>query len=256
MPIYAMRRWFHYAALALALAMAACTSPEGQDPPDSDTPPSTPAGLTAIPGDGRVDLTWTPNREPDLRGYHVYWAAGDEPLDSGAFVAAPTSAFAVTGLENGEPHRFAIEAENQAGLRSGRSDEVLAVPFDSGDAAPTVTATVPSDGAVGASRNAAIVLRFSLPMDQAATESAWSAVPAIACSFSWDPSRTRLSCLPASNLAPDTSYTVTLATGARSFGGVTLAAPFSFAFLTGADLAPTCRFDDPNTTFGACLFAP
>lgn len=254
--IHMTRRWSHYTVAALALASAACSGPGGQDPPDVDTPPSTPAGLTATPGDGRVDLAWTPNPEPDLRGYHVYWAAGDDPLDQTTFLAAPTSAFAVTGLQNGEPHRFAIEAENEAGLRSGRSEEVLAVPFDPGDAAPTVTATVPLDGAVDASRNAAIVLTFSLPMDEAATESAWSAEPVIACGFSWNAGRTVLTCLPASNLAPDTSFTVTLGTGARSVAGVPLAAPFSFAFTTGGDLTLTCLFDDPSTSFGACLFAP
>lgn len=244
------------AVAAFALALAACAGPGAQDPPGFDTPPSAPAGLTATPGDGRVDLAWTPNSEPDLRGYHVYWREADETLEQSAFVAAPTSATTVTDLENGQPYRFAVEAENDAGLRSERSAEVLAVPFAAGDAAPAVIATVPADGAVDVFRNAAIVLTFSLPMDEAATEAAWSAEPAIACNSNWNAARTVLSCLPTTDLVPATSFTITLDTGARSFAGVPLAAPFGFSFTTGVALASICRFDDPTTTFGACVFAP
>jgi hypothetical protein len=37
-------------------------------------PPAAPVGLTAIAGVGSIELTWEPNREPDLRGYQVYRA--------------------------------------------------------------------------------------------------------------------------------------------------------------------------------------
>jgi chitodextrinase len=37
-------------------------------------PPAAPAGLTASLQDNSVHLTWTPNGEPDLAGYHVYRA--------------------------------------------------------------------------------------------------------------------------------------------------------------------------------------
>jgi hypothetical protein len=37
-------------------------------------PPAPPVGLTAISGIGSIELTWEPNREPDLRGYQVYRA--------------------------------------------------------------------------------------------------------------------------------------------------------------------------------------
>jgi fibronectin type 3 domain-containing protein len=36
------------------------------------TPPSRPAGLTVVPGVGRIFLTWNENRERDLAGYFVY----------------------------------------------------------------------------------------------------------------------------------------------------------------------------------------
>ncbi len=36
------------------------------------TPPNRPKGLTAVPGVGRVFLSWNENKEADLAGYHVY----------------------------------------------------------------------------------------------------------------------------------------------------------------------------------------
>lgn len=36
------------------------------------TPPNRPTGLRAIPGVGRVFLSWNENKESDLAGYHVY----------------------------------------------------------------------------------------------------------------------------------------------------------------------------------------
>jgi fibronectin type 3 domain-containing protein len=36
------------------------------------TPPSRPAGLTVVPGVGRIFLTWNENRDRDLAGYFVY----------------------------------------------------------------------------------------------------------------------------------------------------------------------------------------
>jgi fibronectin type 3 domain-containing protein len=36
------------------------------------TPPNSPTGLTAVPGVGRVFLSWNENKEADLAGYHVY----------------------------------------------------------------------------------------------------------------------------------------------------------------------------------------
>jgi fibronectin type 3 domain-containing protein len=40
--------------------------------PKDLTPPNRPTGLTAVPGVGRVFLSWNENKETDLAGYHVY----------------------------------------------------------------------------------------------------------------------------------------------------------------------------------------
>jgi fibronectin type 3 domain-containing protein len=47
-------------------------SPEASAMPRDLTPPKRPAGLTVVPGVGRIFLTWNENRERDLAGYFVY----------------------------------------------------------------------------------------------------------------------------------------------------------------------------------------
>lgn len=42
------------------------------------TPPGRPTGLTAVPGIGRVFLTWNENKELDLAGYYVYRSTGSD----------------------------------------------------------------------------------------------------------------------------------------------------------------------------------
>lgn len=259
------------AVLCTLVVLAGCTAAGDKQPPDLDTPPGTPTGLMAAAGDGEVSLVWNANPEPDLRGYQVYWGLAGGTLDQSAFVAAPTATHTVTGLTNGQPYAFALEAEDDAGRRSARSDQALAVPVavdedDEDDeeengagedhTPPTVVASVPADADVDVARNASIAITFSEPMDEALTEAAWSVEPSIGCDFDWRGASTILVCEPSPELAPDTVHTVTLGAGAADLAGNALAAPFTFTFTTGARALQVCLFDDPASLFGACLFAP
>jgi len=259
------------AVLCALVVIAGCRAAGDQPPPDLDTPPGTPTGLTAVAGDGEVSLSWNANPEPDLRGYQVHWGLAGATLDQRVFVAAPTVTHTVTGLTNGEPYAFAVEAEDDADRRSARSDQVLAVPVavaeddeddedDNGagedSTPPTVVASVPADADADVARNVSIAITFSEPMDEALTEAAWSVEPSIGCAFEWLGTSTTLVCEPSPELAPDTVHTVTLGTGAADLAGNALAAPFTFTFTTGALVLQVCRFDDPDTPFDACLFAP
>ncbi len=47
-------------------------SNEAQVTPQDFIPPAPPRGLTAVPSQGTIALTWIPNTEPDLLGYFVY----------------------------------------------------------------------------------------------------------------------------------------------------------------------------------------
>ena len=94
--------------------------------PADTFPPSAPAGISAISGISSIDLTWSPNPEPDLRGYYVYRAVGDGPfVKLGELVQTPADSD--HAVENGKRYRYAVSAVDQRGNESARSAPVEAV---------------------------------------------------------------------------------------------------------------------------------
>ncbi|SFC17473.1 fibronectin type 3 domain-containing protein [Klenkia taihuensis] len=113
--------------------------------PTDLTPPAAPTGLVAVRGDGRVDLSWTANGEPDLAGYRV--------LRDGVEVGAATgTTYTDTGLVNDRSYVYRVVAVDTHGNRSAPSDPVGATPTDlTPPAAPTGLTAVRGDGQVALS---------------------------------------------------------------------------------------------------------
>ena len=93
-------------------------------------PPSTPRGLTASAGDGRVFLSWSDPNNDDITRYEFQYkedggAYGDWMRISGS--GARTTNHTVTGLENGKKYFFKILAATVGGESSG-SAEASATP--------------------------------------------------------------------------------------------------------------------------------
>ena len=92
--------------------------------------PARPAGLVAIPGDGRVLLEWTAPADPTVTLWqYSYRTDGDH----GAWTDIPdsdaaTTSHEVTGLESGTPHTFRVRAANSSGFGLA-SDEITTVPI-------------------------------------------------------------------------------------------------------------------------------
>ncbi len=93
---------------------------------------------------------------------------------------------------------------------------------------PTVSDTTPtgSDAQVGTT----ITVTFSEPMNQTATEEAFSVSPSVVGTFSW--SATTLTFTPTSPLSYETLYEVTMGTGATDLAGNSLELPYSWQFTT------------------------
>ena len=93
------------------------------------TQPGPPTGLAAFPGDGRIDLAWNANGEPDIAGYRVYRSStsggGYNQINPG-LVASP--AYADTTVVNGTTYFYVVTAENTVGEESGYSNEVNGIP--------------------------------------------------------------------------------------------------------------------------------
>jgi glucose/arabinose dehydrogenase/fibronectin type 3 domain-containing protein len=101
-------------------SIATATTPAVPD----TSPPSAPAGLTAVPfGSGRVDLGWTASTDDvGVTGYRVERCQGQGCTDF-AEVATPTAtSYSDTGLSPTTTYRYRVRAVDQAGNRSDYSD--------------------------------------------------------------------------------------------------------------------------------------
>ncbi len=96
---------------------------------DDTTPPPTPTLVSAVAGDGLVDLEWSAPVADDLAGYRVYEASQSE----GPWTAVDEITgedYQVTGLENGSTYWFTVSSVDATGNESDRSTPMSATPVD------------------------------------------------------------------------------------------------------------------------------
>jgi hypothetical protein len=106
---------------------------EGEDSPlvsvfANDTfPPAVPAGLeavfSALPGQPFIDLSWTPDTEPDLAGYNIYRHTGNEVPGKINPELVKVPAFRDTQVNRGTKYFYSVSAVDQRGNESGKSAE-------------------------------------------------------------------------------------------------------------------------------------
>lgn len=127
-------------AITTATSRLAVTSPTAPPPPADATPPPVPTGLSAAPGDGTVDLSWTAvGGTPDLAGYQVYRAtAPDGPWTRLTASPLAPSSYSATGLANGTAYWFAVAAVDATGNESARTVAVASTPRAPDTTAPPV----------------------------------------------------------------------------------------------------------------------
>jgi Bacterial Ig-like domain len=105
--------------------------------------------------------------------------------------------------------------------------------------APTVSFVSPAESATGVPASANVSVTFSEPMDQAATQGAFSLLPAgggaVSGSFSW--SGQMMTFDPSGNLAAGAQYTATVSTAAKDLAGNALAGQKQWSF-TSASAPP------------------
>ena len=120
--------------------------------------------------------------------------------------------------------------------------------------APTVVSVSPANAATGVRADAKIIVTFSQPMDQAATQAAYqsSDLPASSVGFTWDASSTVLTIKPNAALeyakgitftTAATAYALTLTGTAKDKTGIALV-PLTSAFTTLRVITTTLVSDD------------
>jgi uncharacterized protein YfaS (alpha-2-macroglobulin family) len=96
----------------------------------------------------------------------------------------------------------------------------------------TVVATSPTSGSTGADANTAIDLTFNLPVDPAAAEIYFSALPTVPGTFSQGPTPQDIVFTPSGTFGPGSSVNVVLRKGYSSRDGYALQDDYTFSFIT------------------------
>ena len=125
------------------------------------------------------------------------------------------------------------------GSDAGHDGSVGTIDAAGSAQAPAITSTSPASGATGAAINAVVEVAFDRPM-MALTTSTFTlaqGATSIAGAVTNRADGVSATLTPAANLAPNTSYTATITTGARSAAGAALAATYTWMFTTGTTTA-------------------
>jgi hypothetical protein len=120
------------------------------------TPPATPGGVSVVPGQSRIWVSWQTNSEPDLGSYRVYYRLGQSgpPWDGTAAIEGSPSPVIIhstncllRGLQADTNYYVAVSALDTTGNESPLSAAVSVTTTQSPPAQPTdVAARFGSDG--------------------------------------------------------------------------------------------------------------
>jgi hypothetical protein len=125
---YAKR--YQYEVQSLVRAGAGMAESELSDPeaitPEDRFPPSVPAGLTAVPSTGSIELVWDRSTETDLGGYRLFRANAGGPFERIAEIRDVPS-YSDTKIQSGQTYRYEITAFDISGNESPRSAPVQVV---------------------------------------------------------------------------------------------------------------------------------
>ncbi|NLF98482.1 MAG: hypothetical protein GX569_17245 [Candidatus Riflebacteria bacterium] len=97
---------------------------------------------------------------------------------------------------------------------------------------PTITSTQPVAGSYDVPVNQQIKILFSKAMDQTKTQAAVTVSPAVTPAFTWENADTTMVISLGETLAYDTSYQITVGTGATDKSGLALAQNYQLGFKT------------------------
>jgi hypothetical protein len=120
------RRWEYWLQAVLRSGDAEAVSPPCAPiavTPEDRFPPAVPSGLRAVAGADGVELLWDRNQESDLRGYYVWRALEDGPLERLSELLELPS-FSDRNVQSGKRYRYAVSAADARGNQSPPSTPV------------------------------------------------------------------------------------------------------------------------------------
>jgi len=81
------------------------------------TPPAPPVGLSVLPREGKLELTWSPSTEPDLARYRLYRASGGAPARLAELPKTVTN-YLDGSAEPGVTYYYTLTAVDESGNES------------------------------------------------------------------------------------------------------------------------------------------
>jgi hypothetical protein len=206
--------------------------------PDT-TPPAlmgtTPRNLeTSVSSVTRLSLTFT---EPMNTGSVLVDTTPDTDLGTPTWSSADSTVTFSTPIDDWPDSTtlvLKIDGRDLAGnvMPTAALSFTTAAPRDV--TPPVVNSTSPGAMSNNVPRTTNIEFNFSEPMNRTATEAAFSSVPPIACTFTWNTAATLMVCNPNTDLAGSANYTVTLGVGASDLANNALVSPTAIGFITAA----------------------
>jgi len=136
---------------------------------------------------------------------------------------------------------------NVTDLQGNKMGSPFTFTFSTKDAIPpSVVSTRPSDKEENVSFDTTIRIQFSKQMHYNATESAFSILPGVAGSFTWDMSGRNMTFTPSKPLEGDTWYLVTISENAQDIAGNRMGRSYQFSFHTIDNVGPRVVSTDPK----------
>jgi serine protease len=208
-------------------AYAALQAGENQ-PPYKPGNPSPPAGAANV--SINADVSWTcGDPDGDVVIYDVYLEAGDSTPDELVSSDQTETTYDPGTLNYSSQYYWKIVATDMRGKSTTGAIWDFTTEQEVDITPPTVISHAPTGADVPVTTT--ITAAFSEVMNNASAEDAFSISPFVTGSFRWNGSTMIFT--PGSNLVYETTYNVTIGSGAADLAGNTLESPYSWEFTTG-----------------------
>jgi Bacterial Ig-like domain/Fibronectin type III domain len=209
------------------LLSATPTAPDTTAPTLISSIPSLNASV--VPLNTQVQLTFS----KAMNIATVTTSSGALTLGTPTWNAGNTAvSFVTPALQNDTTYTILIAGKDVAGNDLGGA---TTLQFSSISAPPTVTSSAPANAAIDVPLNSKITLRFSRSMNKTSVETAFSSVPAIACTWTWFDNDQTATCTPGTEFPFATQYDFVLASSAQSAAGMAMVNPLTSRFTTVQD---------------------
>jgi fibronectin type 3 domain-containing protein len=113
-----------------------------------DTPPRTPSGVEAVPGEGVVTVSWEPTPDTDIVGYHVERSTGlDQPYQRLTQTTVPANTpYEDRTAVGGTPYFYRVVAVDDSGNVGRPSNAIAVLPVDTTPPSPPSGLTISPNG--------------------------------------------------------------------------------------------------------------